>query len=104
MNSSTTPALNKAQKKHLQALAHHLKPVIWVGQKGLSDAVYAEIEQALDHHELVKMKIKVGDRDARGAAIESICDRCGATLINSIGATATLYRANRKKPVIPLPR
>jgi len=104
MSPSNPPSLNKAQKKHLQALAHHIKPVIWIGHKGLSEAVYAEIEQALDHHELVKMKIKVGDRETRGAAVEAICDHCGAALINSIGATATLYRANPEKPLIPLPR
>lgn len=97
-------ALSNTQKKHLKTLAHHLKPFIWIGQKGLSEAVYSEIELALDHHELVKMKIKIGDREARAVAIEEICAHTGATLISSIGGTATLYRPNPEKPVIPLPK
>lgn len=96
--------LSNTQKKHLKGLAHHLNPIIWIGQKGLSEAVYAEIELALEHHELVKMKVRVGDRDARQEAIAEICEQTGAELITSIGATATLYRPNPKQRVIPLPK
>jgi RNA-binding protein len=97
-------SLSNTQKKHLKGPAHHLKPAIWIGQKGLTEAVFAEIELALEHHELVKMKVKVGDRDDRHAAIEAICERTGAELITSIGATASVFRRNPKQSIIPLPQ
>ncbi|MBF8269349.1 MAG: putative RNA binding protein, partial [Gammaproteobacteria bacterium] len=49
--------LNKEQKKHLRTLAHNLDIVIWTGQHGLTENVMAEINTALDHHELIKIKI-----------------------------------------------
>ena len=53
--------LSESQKRHLRTLAHHLKPVVWVGQHGLKESVIAEIELALDSHELIKVKV-VADR------------------------------------------
>ena len=94
--------LSDAQKRHLRGLGHHLKPVVWVGQHGLSDGVMLEIEQALDSHELIKVKI-AADRDTRSASIVAICTKTGAEMIQGIGQMLVLFRRNPKKPRIALP-
>jgi len=96
--------LSEPQKKHLRGLAHALRPVVMVGQQGLRDSVHEELEQALTAHELVKIKVSVGDRTARDAAIQALCERSGAELVQRIGNMAVLFRRNRKKPRIELPR
>jgi len=95
---------NKLQEKFLRSLAHALKPIIWVGQHGLTDNVKEEIKAALEHHELVKIKINVGDRDAKAACIEEIQQLSKAKLIQKIGNTATFYLRHPRKPKIELPR
>lgn len=94
--------LSDRQKKHLRGLGHHLKPVVWVGQHGLSEAVLGEIGLALDSHELVKVKI-AADRDERALIRANICAETGAELIHSIGQMIVLFRRNPKKPKIALP-
>ncbi len=81
-------------KKKLKGQAHGLKPVIIVGQAGLTDAVLAETEIALDDHELIKVKIRA-DRDERNNISEKICLATGATLIQSIGQIAVIYRLGK---------
>lgn len=88
-----------AQKKNLRGQAHHLKPVVIVADKGLSESVVAEIERALDDHELIKIKLR-GDRDVRKAWALSIAEQCNAELIHSIGQVASFYRKHPEKPVI----
>ena len=83
----------------LRGLGHQLKPLVMVGDAGLSDAVLAEFESTLDHHELIKVRIRVGDRDARDAIIDKLCDTSSAVLVQRIGNIALLYRPNlNKKP------
>lgn len=89
--------LSEHQKKYLRGLGHQLKPLIMVGDAGLSDAVLAEYESTLDHHELIKVRVRVGDRDARDAIIEKLCNDSAATLIQRIGNVALLFRQNLKK-------
>lgn len=88
--------MDSASKKLLRAQAHGLKPVIIIGQAGLTDAVIAETGIALDHHELIKVKIRA-ERDDRKAICEKICTATAATLIQMIGQIAVLYRRNPKK-------
>jgi len=95
-------ALSKSQSKQLRTLAHKLKPVIWIGQNGLTDNVLAEIEAALQHHELIKVKLRAGDQDEHDAIIKSICDHTGAERVQGIGNIVTLYRQNPDTPVIRL--
>lgn len=83
-------------KKQLKSEAHSLKPVVMVGQSGLTDAVLAEIEQALDYHELIKVKIRA-ERDERKLISEKICTHTGAELIQSIGQIIVIYRLNPNK-------
>jgi RNA-binding protein len=88
--------VNSADKKKLRAVAHTLKPVVIVGQSGLTSAVLAEIELALDSHELIKVKIRA-ERDERKLISEKICTDTGAELIQTIGQIAVIYRLNPEK-------
>lgn len=95
-------SLSSRQKKHLRGLTHALQPVVTVADKGLTDNVMAEIEQALTHHELVKVKLR-SDRQTRSAQAEEIAHRCGAEKVHVIGQVACYYRRNPERPVIELP-
>lgn len=95
--------LNNPQKKFLRARGHKLNPVVWVGQQGLTDNVLAEIEQALSHHELVKAKIRVGERELRDRIVAQIADRLTAELVQQTGNTAIYWRRNPEQPTITLP-
>ena len=73
------------QKRWLKKQVHHLKPVVSLGQAGLTEPVMAEIERALDHHDLIKVKIAAGDRDLRDEYIAAIASRAQADLIDRVG-------------------
>ncbi len=81
-------------KKQLRAKAHGLKPVVITGQAGVSDAVLNEINLALDHHELIKIRVNAEDREQRREMGEYICSETGAELIQSIGHIITIFRKN----------
>jgi RNA-binding protein len=95
--------LTEAQKKYLRGLGHALKPVVMISDAGLSDAVRAELESALEHHELIKVSVRVGDRKARDTIIGTLCDESGAVLIQRIGNVALVYRQNSETKKIRLP-
>lgn len=95
--------LNKEQKNFLLPLAHNLKTIIWIGQKGLTENVMQEINNALDHHELVKLKIRVGERSLREQTAEEICKATKAETVQKTGNTIVLFRRNPKQPKINLP-
>ncbi|OYV18622.1 MAG: hypothetical protein CG439_1206 [Methylococcaceae bacterium NSP1-2] len=88
--------MKAVDKKKLKSEAHSLNPVVMIGQSGLTDAVLAEIELALDHHELIKIKIRA-ERDERKLISEKICTQSGAELIQSIGQIIVIYRLNPNK-------
>jgi RNA-binding protein len=94
--------LSETQKRHLRSLGHHLKPVVWIGQHGLKESVLAEIELALDSHELIKVKI-AAERDTRSAIGDEICAKTHATMIHRIGQMIILFRRNEEKPKVALP-
>ncbi len=89
--------LSNEQKKHLRGLGHALKPVIIVADAGLSESVLAEYRATLEHHELIKVRVRVGQRSERDAIIERLCSSAGATLVQRTGNVALLYRANLNK-------
>jgi len=89
-------ALTGKQKKELKARAHHLKPVIRIGQKGVTEAVVRETDLALDTHELIKVHIQQGDRTARDASAKALAERTGAECVHQIGKTFVLYREPSK--------
>ena len=95
--------MNKHQLKYLRSLANNRKPVIWVGQHGLSDSVLEEINISLAHHELIKIKLRMGKRVERERICDDICVKTRAELIQKIGNTVTVYRRNTEVPVIQLP-
>ena len=96
--------ITATQKRFLRSKAHHLKPVVMIGQHGLGENVMNEINLALDVHELIKVKLGVGDREEKKATLGKIIDISRAELIQSIGHVAVLFRRNNKKPKIELPR
>lgn len=79
-------------RKFLRAKAHSLKPVVITGQHGITPAVLSEINLALDHHELIKVRVNAGQREERQAMIAQICAETTAELIQAIGHIITLYR------------
>ena len=97
------PDLSPAQRKHLRGLAHALKPVVRLGQSGLSAAVTRETERALHDHELVKVKAPGGDRAARDEALAALAAATGAALVHQIGNVAVLYRPRPELPKILIP-
>lgn len=96
-------SLSEAQKKYLRGLGHQLKATIMVGNDGLTEAVRAEFEATLAHHELIKVKVRVGDRSARDEIIAELCSGAAAELVKRTGNVALLYRENRDKKKINLP-
>lgn len=88
--------ISARRRRELRARSHHLKPIVYVGATGITDGVVAELEIALDAHELVKLRLQAVDRVTRRALIDSLCRRCDADLVNSIGHTAVLYRERRE--------
>lgn len=95
--------LNNAQKKFLKQSAHHLKPVVWAGQHGITESLINEINEVLERHELIKIKCRLGEKEERDAGIEKICQDTGASLVQRIGNIVTIYKKNHEKPVIKLP-
>ena len=95
--------LSEKQRKHLRGLGHALKPVVMMGNAGMTDAVMAELSRALDDHELIKVSVRVGDRNARNETIDLLCAKSGAMLVQRIGNIALIYRVNPEKRSVTLP-
>ena len=90
--------LKETQKKRLKGLAHALKPVVMIGQHGLKDSILEELITALEYHQLIKVKISVGDREARDKIIQQLLSHAEkATLIQQIGSMAVFYQRNPEK-------
>jgi len=87
MSKKTKPDI-----KQLRAIGHKLNPVVTVAGKGLSETVTAELDRALTDHELIKVKIAVGAREARAELAEKICKQTGAEMVQSIGSVIVLLR------------
>ncbi|WP_288063099.1 ribosome assembly RNA-binding protein YhbY [Rodentibacter caecimuris] len=95
--------LSTKQKQFLKGLAHHLNPVVMLGGNGLTEGVLAEIENALDHHELIKVKIAGADRETKQLIIDAIVRETHASNVQTIGHILVLYKASEEKK-IQLPR
>ncbi|MGB1261603.1 MAG: ribosome assembly RNA-binding protein YhbY [Cognaticolwellia sp.] len=91
--------LNKKQIQYLKGLAHSLKPVVLLGNNGLTEAVVAEIDFALNHHELIKVKIPTEDRETKALIVEAICRETNATKVQVIGKTLIIFRTSEEKKV-----
>lgn len=89
--------LPSQEKSELRARAHHLEPVVSIGKNGLTKAVLDEIDQALTAHELIKVRIGLGDRFIRSEMVDGICDNLGAEFVSTIGGIVILHRKNEDK-------
>lgn len=96
-------SLTEKQKHHLRGLGHKLKPVVMIGTAGYTPAVRNELDLALARHELLKVRVAVGDREARDGLIDQLCAETAAQLVQRIGNIALLYRRNPDKPRLVLP-
>lgn len=94
--------LTENQKRHLRGLAHKRKPVVMIGDPGLTEAVVHELDRALEAHELVKVRVRGAERADRDAIIQRMCDQTRAILVQRIGHVAVLYRPS-ETPRIRLP-
>lgn len=92
--------LSKAQVRQLRGHGHHLKPVVMIGQAGITENVINELNIALDHHELIKIRVSGAERAEKPAILNELCERSHAFLVQSLGHTALLFRRNTKNPKI----
>lgn len=88
--------LSPEQKKQYKSIGHHLKPVLIVAEQGLSEGVLAELERALNDHELIKVQLRLSEREDRQAITQELCQQGRCELVQSIGKVALLYRKNPK--------
>lgn len=94
--------LTGSQIRYLRGLAHHRKPVVTIGANGLSESVLSEIDQALTHHELLKVKLPAVDAPQRNALLDDVCAATGAERVQAIGRVGVIYRP-APEPAITLP-
>ena len=95
--------LSTKQKQFLKGLAHHLSPVVMLGGNGLTEGVLAEIDNALNHHELIKVKIAGADRETKQLIIDAIVRETKSSNVHTIGHILVLYRPSEEGK-IQLPR
>ncbi|WP_092552018.1 ribosome assembly RNA-binding protein YhbY [Xenorhabdus koppenhoeferi] len=91
--------LNKKQVQYLKSLAHSLKPVVMIGNNGLTEGVLAEIEQTLLHHELIKVKVAGEEREIKTLIAEAIVRETGAHNVQIIGKILVLYRPSKERKI-----
>jgi RNA-binding protein len=96
--------LNGKQRRHLRSLGHHLEVVIHLGKEGVSPAVTKATNDALEQHELIKVKVLETAPDDRHEMAEALATACKAELAGVLGRTALLYRRRKKDPKIRLPK
>jgi RNA-binding protein len=95
--------LSDTQRKHLRRLGHDRQPVVLIGNAGLGPGLIAEMDQALAHHELVKVRARVGDRHFRDDLLDELARATHAELVQRIGHVALYYRRHPDEPKILLP-
>lgn len=91
--------LSNKQKQHLKGLAHSLKPVVQLGNNGLTEGVLAEIEGAINFHELIKVKIPTDDKEEKALIMDAIIRETGATKLQSIGHVLVLFKQSDEKKI-----
>jgi len=95
-------SLSNVQLRYLRGLAHKLKPVVYLGQKGVTPSVLAELDAALAVHELVKVKLS-GEREEKAGLVAELASASRAEVVQKIGHVVSLYRRNDEKPRLALP-
>ncbi len=96
-------ALTERQKKHLRRLGHDLHPIVLVGQRGMNPGVVEELKLALEHHELVKLRVRAGSREDRDAILGELATQSGSEFVFRVGNVGLFYKKNRTLQKILLP-
>ena len=97
-------AITPKQRAHLKSLAHHLKPVVYVGKEGVSDSAVRSVEEALNTRELIKVRVQeAAPQDVRESAAELARRMAEVEVVQTIGRVAVIYRRHPEKPEIELP-
>ncbi|MBW6493027.1 MAG: YhbY family RNA-binding protein [Burkholderiaceae bacterium] len=99
LNRTYTLPLDASERKALKGLAHHLDPVVIIGDAGLTDSVLAEIGRALAIHELIKIRVFGDDRAARDQHLTTICERTGCAPVQRIGKLLVVYLPRPPKEI-----
>lgn len=89
-------SISQAERRALKRMAHALEVVVRTGNAGVTDAVIAEADKALKHHELMKVRVLAAEREARDALVQQLCTALDAALVQRVGHVATLYRPRGK--------
>jgi RNA-binding protein len=95
--------LSERQRKYLRGLGHALNPVLMVGSAGMSPSVIAEAKRALHDHELIKVKFRGAEREARDAGLAELATATDSVLVQKIGHTALYYKRRIDRPGIVIP-
>lgn len=93
-------SLSTTAKKVLKAKAHHIDPVILIGQKGLTPALFQELDIALEHHELLKVKVQQGDKELCENFAAEIVEKSSAEFVAKIGRVLVFYRQKKEEEKI----
>lgn len=96
--------LSGMQRKHLRGLAHGLKPIVQVGKEGVTNAILGAVDQALEDHELIKVKVLEACPLPRKEVAPLLLEPLGAHLAGQLGRVVILYRRHREEPKVKLPR
>jgi RNA-binding protein len=96
------PNLDGAERRHLRSLAHALKPIVYVGEGGVSPAVLKALDEALTSHELVKVRLR--SPQAKKETARELAEASGSALCGVVGHTVVLYRPHPDDPRISLPK
>ncbi len=89
--------ITSSQKRKLKSLAHKLKPVVLIGQKGITESLVKAVDKALEDHELIKVKF-IDLKDEKVELLEKVISDTKSFLVNLIGNTAIIYRENPELP------
>ncbi len=87
-------SLTQEQKKQFKSIGHHLKPIVTVAENGLTEGVLAELDRALNDHELIKIQLRLAEREDRKVITDELCQKSSSILVQSIGKVALIYRKN----------
>ncbi|MFO0552651.1 MAG: ribosome assembly RNA-binding protein YhbY [Polyangiaceae bacterium] len=95
--------LDGKQRRHLRGLAHDLDPLVQIGKNGLTDGVIGAIDEVLEQHELVKVRVGTECPEDRATLAERVPPATNSSLVGEVGRIMILYRRHPQKPVIDLP-
>src|SRR5690625_7723224 len=88
--------LSTERKKQLRTIGHKLNPIVTIAHQGLTDSVLAELNRALDDHELIKVKLALTERERRHEAVALLQDMRGVEVVKKVGNTMIMDRAIKK--------